>query len=238
MDSAKIERSLKQTELGQPWEEQRLSVSLTERTEINEQQQRVYLYTDGARNQQGVAAALIARCDSIEISRGGRKLGDSCSIFQAEAIAILLALDWLRNDNHYNNHEDVCSDSRMVLQRLTRVYDTHSLTHQIKKILQSLHGMVSFLKIQAHADINGSEKADELDRATAAVQSEPIYSKISWSRYKRSALRINLDQDAGALSNNLSWSLDLIGCTFREGVRSYKTRTNGTDCDWPRTLQS
>jgi len=125
------------------------------------------IYTDGSRDGQAVAAAAVAGNNILKC-----RLPTVCSIFTAEARAILLALEYAVISTH--KRFVVFSDSMSCLLAIRDMNLNNPIILQIllkQERLIALNKTVTFFWVPGHVGIRGNEQAD---RAAKAALSEPI----------------------------------------------------------------
>nr|XP_042912720.1 uncharacterized protein LOC122272786 [Parasteatoda tepidariorum] len=120
------------------------------------------VYTDGSKSTGYVGCGVIIADDTYSY-----KIPDICSVFTAEAVAILLALRLIssRSERKYF----IYSDSKSVLNQLENFRsDTHPILCFINHLLIALHKKgfnISFCWIPSHVGIPGNELADSAARS-------------------------------------------------------------------------
>ena len=140
----------------------------------------VPIYTDGSKEGDQVAAAMVQRQTSVK-----SRLPAHSSIFSAEAKAILLALNFI--EDHDSNRFVIFSDSLSCLQAIHSSKWTSPL---IREILEKCHFLslhdkeVHFCWVPSHVGIPGNERADAA--AKAALQLAISELRIPHTDYKRS----------------------------------------------------
>ena len=137
-----------------------------------------HIYTDGSKEETkvGCAAATYNDCKQMRIP-------DGSSVFTAEAKAIDLALDFVKNCNNTNKFV-IFSDSLSVLQALN---NSSSKNPQIQQLLLKHHEITSsktiiYCWIPSHIGIYGNEKADK--KAKESLHLEKTVFKIPFNNFK------------------------------------------------------
>ena len=117
-----------------------------------------YIYTDGSRKDGRAGAGIFSH--NLEHSA---RLNDVHSVFTCELLAIVHAIDYLRD--HHIKKAILCSDSLSSLQALaTNKPSSHPITYLIRKALKEDLNYLKliFLWVPSHTGIQGNEKADSL----------------------------------------------------------------------------
>lgn len=140
------------------------------------------IYTDGSKIKGKVGGATSVWINGVETHNHTFRLGDKCSVFQAELVALLRACRLLTRRPYSGKSADIFSDSRSALQAIEDPISLHPIVVEIKNAihnLESLGGQVKFYWVRAHTGIKGNERADELAKF-AALQDKtaPIYDAI------------------------------------------------------------
>ena len=137
-----------------------------------------HIFTDGSKEETkvGCAAATYNDCKQMRIP-------DGSSVFTAEAKAIDLALDFVKNCNNTNKFV-IFSDSLSVLQALN---NSSSKNPQIQQLLLKHHEIASsktiiYCWIPSHIGIYGNEKADK--KAKESLHLEETVFKIPFNNFK------------------------------------------------------
>jgi len=115
------------------------------------------IYTDASKSEQGVGIAII-----IDTKITTYKLQKNCSIYTAEAIAILSALKLIENDTH--QYHNIFTDSLSTINSIQNTFHTNDIAttiiNQIEK-LKNLNKNIKFIWTPGHCKINGNELADQ-----------------------------------------------------------------------------
>lgn len=151
------------------------------------------IFTDGSKLESGdTGAAVIIEHDVSEDVVIKLKLHKSCSVFQAELFGILKAITWV-DANCSDTSVNIYTDSLSSLLAL-QSYSDHTL---VTEIHEKLHGMplkgisLKFVKVKAHANIQGNEKADECAKASARLHKAAQYKFFPLS-YARRIIQQNI----------------------------------------------
>ena len=144
-----------------------------------------YYYTDASKSSKGVGIAITNHDLSIRF-----KLPESCSIYTAEAIAILKTVDHiLLNHDQGNPHKSnlILSDSLSSLTSLKNPYNTTDIAKLIlhKTSLAYQTGIkISLIWIPGHSNIEGNEKADQEAKKAAEHSDIPILNITTFADIK------------------------------------------------------
>jgi ribonuclease HI len=123
------------------------------------------------------------------------RLDTSCANNQAEAFAILEALEHVQTnlENKYHKVATVHTDSRTTLESLYNT-DKHTfLTEEIRqkaKEVESSGWKIRFRWIKAHAGNSGNEMADKLAKEASSKTEIPI----SYNRVPKIAIKMDLEE--------------------------------------------
>ena len=130
------------------------------------------VYTDGSKDNELVGSAAIFPNRTIS-----RKLPSACSIFTAEIVAIIEALDHV--DSLQFNNITIYSDSLSVLQALKTFDSNHPLILKVLQWLTRLHARHKRVRLcwtPSHISVPGNCRADTEARSVAQsnIQPQPI----------------------------------------------------------------
>lgn len=132
---------------------------------------KTFIFTDGSKIGEKVGLGIWGPDICLQ-----KRLPDNCSIFTAEAVAILDTLALIRTKNIRS--AVICSDSKSVLQAISNVANpSHHVIADIQKGIDDAMD-VSFLWIPGHCNILGNEKADE--QAKKSLELREI-APLKWS---------------------------------------------------------
>ena len=126
-------------------------------------------YTDGSKDKDKVSAAAVFRNHTYT-----KRLQGECSIFTAEARALLLALESIELSN--KKRFLVCSDSLSCLQALSNLKTDHPILIKILSKLNSLsnrHFDIHFCWVPGHVGLRGNELADRAAKLALRNEVEP-----------------------------------------------------------------
>ena len=138
-----------------------------------EHKEHIPIYTDGSKNQEGVGSAAVipalSMSDSISLPK-------NASIYSAEAMAIILALEMI--DYLPQNNYIIHSDSQSVLMAVRQFDPTNLLIRKIRHWIHFLETQsekrVTFCWIPAHVGIQGNETADVLAKTATSRPAIPL----------------------------------------------------------------
>ena len=132
------------------------------------------IYTDGAKDHDGVGYAVVAGDTIIK-----RRLPDFTSIFTAETCAVLQATKYIFNIGRKGESFIIYSDSASVLFSIKQQMPSNSLIQEVQDWLVLLHSRkrirVDFCWVPAHVGVEGNERADQ---AAKEAQRLPNVSDI------------------------------------------------------------
>ena len=154
------------------------------------------VFTDGSKSSAGVGCAFVAFVAGQETAVYQFSLHRKCSVFQAEMLAIIKALEWLESNGTHG--AALVTDSMSSLAALRGHDMSHPLVYRAKCILTTCAAARStlFFYTKAHAGTHGNECADRyaksaVERRTAdSYSKEPassvklLHRKQAWSRWQ------------------------------------------------------
>jgi len=134
------------------------------------------IYTDASRIQDNVGIAIVSSTNAYSY-----KLSSDYTSNDAEAVAILRALDYALNNNY--NDFVILSDSLttiMCIQNLNTTSDIISSIFCIMHAHQLKGNIMHFIWIPSHNSIEGNEVADKLAKQIALSETAVTYSHNSF----------------------------------------------------------
>ncbi|XP_037303082.1 uncharacterized protein LOC119193537 [Manduca sexta] len=144
------------------------------------------IYTDGSKQDGRVGAALVIYSPNNDTKVKKYKLHDTCSVYQAELLAIAEACSWI--DQHHIPDTTIFTDSMSATQEISNPNSTNPFVVHIHKMYRQAikHSRkITFVWVKAHVGIDGNEAADVA--AKAAAHSHAAYKHtqfpISLIRY-------------------------------------------------------
>ena len=151
------------------------------------------IFTDGSKSENKVGAAFVVFEHGCETDSRLIRLASHCSVYQAELIAILTALQ--HDSLHYMTQPiSIITDSLSSLHAIKGTDQSHPIVFEIKKKLIALRSEagldVRLHYTKAHEGTFGNERADCLAKQAASWPcSQPVYSLMSKRtvKYKKRA---------------------------------------------------
>ena len=136
---------------------------------IAEEQERtphaLQVFTDGSKSETGVGAGIAVFEDTNLIATQKFRLNGRCTNNQAEQLAILQALEYIRSRQDAGKTSTIFTDSRITLQLLTNHKRRTNLFDKIRNKVMELERseiQVLFRWIKAHSGREGNELLDRL----------------------------------------------------------------------------
>jgi len=156
---------------------------------------RINIYTDGSKSEKGVGAGIVIIRPGTPTAKLMYRLDTRCTNNQAEAFAILKALEYVQTNlgNEEDKEVTVHTDSRTTLELL---HNTNNHTFLTEEIRQKAHDIecggwkTLFRWTKAHAGTSGNELADKLAKNASGKTDIPI----SYNRIPKSAIKRDLEE--------------------------------------------
>ena len=147
----------------------------------------ILIFTDGSKTDSHVGAGMTAVKGSDEIYTGIKRLGQECSVFQAELSGILMAIDWIKLQPKDSTSYAIHVDSKAALFAVTNKLTTNPIALAIRRaIFDTMETTpVSLHWVKGHVGLRGNERADYLAKKAARYESTIDYSAIPLSRGKQ-----------------------------------------------------
>jgi ribonuclease HI len=161
------------------------------------------IFIDGSKTDTKVGTAFCVYENIIETHSEKYRIGELCSIFQAELIGIQKSLGFLNNKFNTeisdNNVIKVCinTDSQIAILAIKQQNNSHPIVNEIVKLINSINGMVRIdIKwIRGHTGIRGNERADVLAKDTSELDiNQSIYDMFPLSFAKRHFRKTSLNK--------------------------------------------
>ncbi|XP_026331400.1 uncharacterized protein LOC113238780 [Hyposmocoma kahamanoa] len=154
------------------------------------------IFTDGSKIEGKVGAALSIWDGETETSTRKLKLDQSCTVYQAELLALMEATS--HAVKHEASHCNVYSDSRSALETIADGTSLHPLAVKTRaniNTIQKRNNIINLFWIKAHEGMEGNERADELAKDAALnKKSKADYDKCPVSFVKRQIRKDSLDE--------------------------------------------
>ncbi|XP_017480330.1 PREDICTED: uncharacterized protein LOC108369677 [Rhagoletis zephyria] len=147
----------------------------------------IQIYTNGSKQETSESKAAFVISRQINSWENFMfKLHDTCTVFQAEALAIDRALEWAEF-NMTSKTLQVFSDSKSCLEAIKNRGNDLPLISSIHNRLHHLrqHLVVEFFWIKAHVGIEGNEAADNYAKQASTLTVDATYSQFPLSYAKR-----------------------------------------------------
>ncbi|XP_067122866.1 uncharacterized protein [Centruroides vittatus] len=136
------------------------------------------IFTDGSRSDLGVGCGFVSYKDGQETAFRQFKLGEHCTTFQAELLAINRAIKWT-DEQHRNKCINIITDSASAMT-LLQGRSLHPLAVNTHEIANGSTNRYSINWTRAHQGTQGNERADAIAKQASTNSALPIeYSKIS-----------------------------------------------------------
>lgn len=147
------------------------------------------IYTDGSKLESGVGAAFVAFKNNRSILEKKFKLNKLNSVYQAELIAILKALQWFSLTAYKSVH--IFTDNLSSTFTLGHMFPNNEIAKDIFEVAQTIQHKLIFISwVKAHVGLIGNERADLLaknailggDDVEQLVVKFPISSIKKWCK--------------------------------------------------------
>ncbi|CAG4991046.1 unnamed protein product [Parnassius apollo] len=194
-DDIVIEKPLPQSQLLHPADRKTIEINMAttqEDIDKNYNNHTTKIFTDGSKHNDGStgAAFVVQINDKIKI-RKKYKLHPSCTVFQAELLAIERACKWVIQTGV--NNLSILTDSLSGLKEIQNKDSTNAFVVSIHKCIHQIcnagTGTINFIWVKAHKGLTGNEEAD-----STAKQAASSHSKYEYDNTPLSYLKHNLKQ--------------------------------------------
>jgi ribonuclease HI len=118
----------------------------------------VVIYTDGSKTEKHVGASMVAVEDYCEIHIETQRLNITCTVFQAELCGIIMAVDWIQNQQKKTFSYAINVDSKAALLATANKHTTHPLAvaARMKTIELGKYTSIAFHWVKGHVGLEGS----------------------------------------------------------------------------------
>ncbi|XP_023243243.1 uncharacterized protein LOC111641340 [Centruroides sculpturatus] len=159
----------------------------------------VNFYTDGSKTENTVGAAVYLDDPSKRhYWQSVASLNNHCTINQAESLAILHSLKYIKtNIQHFKRTTiNILSDSRTALHQLNKGNRQLPIINNCLQIIGEIGQVVSInlYWVRGHTGIYGNEKADALAKKAHTITSNCSYAAISLSVIKNKLNAVIMDK--------------------------------------------
>lgn len=147
----------------------------------------VLVFTDGSKIENAVGGAFVVYEHSVETHKQIFSLSDYCTVFQAELMAIKLAVSYLQHQSQYTQ-TTIFTDSQSALLAICDRSNSSPTVIDIQDaLISALENGVSITInwIKAHVGNEGNERADILAKSGALSRLSPMEMKAPFSHVKR-----------------------------------------------------
>ena len=122
----------------------------------------VNIYTDGSKQESKVGFGWTATVKDFELISKHYKLDNKITVYQAELLAIMKALEWIKEDNKHKKYA-IYVDSKSALQSLNKNKSRSKIIQSIWDTLSTItNKVIQFYWIKGHNNNTGNEFADML----------------------------------------------------------------------------
>lgn len=161
------------------------------------------IFTDGSKLNDNVGFGFIVYKKGVEVYDYSNRINDYCSVFDAEACAVLKVLNYI-NNSKLTGYINVCTDSRSVLMSLNSLKTGSYLIDCIRDEYESCVAEVKFVWVKAHIGVLGNERADSLAKDATARNTVDYYVKISKYGINKALYKKMLDNWQLEWNNNVA----------------------------------
>jgi ribonuclease HI len=183
-----------------PYKTETLEVHLRKLTNypglFPESENNYFIFTDGSKTPQGTGFAAVLTNRSRDVIIHKESLHISCTIFEAEALAIRTALEKLIPNLPRDAVISIFSDSKSVLAALNTYNQTTPTVAKIQELTINLADKYSirFLWVPGHLGVPGNEMADTHARQAASSSNTDSAPHLTWQNIKTALLKYHQDK--------------------------------------------
>ncbi|GBM64224.1 Putative protein in type-1 retrotransposable element R1DM [Araneus ventricosus] len=143
------------------------------------------VFTDGSGINNRIGAAMVVLYFGQLIHSERVRLGDNCTVYQAELVGLKLAAEFVLTLTT-TRRVNVYSDSRSALQYLADPTNNHPLVREVKRLLERARSErgVFLHWVKAHVGYHGNELADAEAKAATDSPSVSVDLPVSSRRFK------------------------------------------------------
>jgi ribonuclease HI len=140
------------------------------------------IYTDASKSENGVGLAVITKNTNICY-----KLSNQISIYTAEALAIITALNYIKTNPmlKYN----IFTDSLSIIQSIQNNFQPNDISTLIINKIQlskQANKIINIIRIPGHCNIHGNEDANRHSKNAATATETLNFNVITFSDIKKS----------------------------------------------------
>lgn len=145
------------------------------------------IYTDGSKGEDGTGAAFVVYNGEVERYHEQIRLGEWCSVFQSELVAIRGALRYIVDHRYAYDDCTILTGSKSALEALRWMRKPTKLQLEIWALAKLAAGTtrLRWRWVRAHVGTCGNERADELAKEAAGAEDlEPDFKAVPRSYVK------------------------------------------------------
>ena len=179
-EDIELERRIKPSERLHPSMRRYFDYSLaTTQQEADALASQTNIFTDGSKlDTREVGASVVIRQTNSRVITKKYRLNKSCSVFQAELMALTQALIWC--ETNLKTNATLYTDSRSSLDAINIPTNSHPLVASIHKSLNAISKRhdIRLVWVKAHIGIVGNEEADAAAKEAATKHSASAYNSF------------------------------------------------------------
>ena len=187
------------------------------------------IYTDGSKlDSDDVGSAFVVIHPSGRTESRRFRLDQSCSVFQAELLALDEALKWTQN--YAKTNVTIFTDSLSSVEAIKNRSNVHPLVNSIHRRLHSLLGRltVQFVWVKAHVGIQGNEQADSAAKEAASLHRAKVYTSFPLSYAKRLIRQETMNTWQEEYSSSETGSTTRMFFPTLESIRKFRAESETT----------